>query len=287
MPEDPFPDAGPGGPEEPDGSGLPPAAGGSGPDPAEDAFPPEWPEQGLYVCLPAEELTLTGFAQGGRADTMEPGPLLATVAEAVTGPDGPGLSGLDDDQLMGIISAGRRLESRAAWIQMAAMAEFAARRPALSSRGVGTTADRAAEFAADELANELHLTAQSAAGQFDYASTVADRLPQTFATLRAGRIHPVHVRIIADEISMLNDDDAAKADRLLAAAAVGKTFGELRYAAHRLVLKLDRVPTQPQTQASGPGPLHEVHRPGLRSLGRGLRPGPHPALAPGRADLPV
>jgi hypothetical protein len=40
------------------------------------------------VCLPAEQVTLAGFAQGGEADTMAPGPLLATVVHAVTGPDG-------------------------------------------------------------------------------------------------------------------------------------------------------------------------------------------------------
>jgi hypothetical protein len=41
-----------------------------GPDDAEpDGFPPDQdvpgPEQGLYITLPAEQLTLTGFNQGG------------------------------------------------------------------------------------------------------------------------------------------------------------------------------------------------------------------------------
>ncbi len=73
----------------------------------------------------------------------------------------------------------------------------------------------------------------------DYASTVARRLPQAFAALAAGRIHPVHLRIIEDETSILSDADAAKADAVLAGAAPGMTFGELRSAAHKLVLKLD------------------------------------------------
>ena len=47
-------------------------------------------QQGLYVCLPAEQLTLVGFAQGGEADTMAPGPLLAAVVHTVTGQDGSG-----------------------------------------------------------------------------------------------------------------------------------------------------------------------------------------------------
>jgi hypothetical protein len=220
MPQDPFPGPGPDD-AEPDGSPLPPAA--------EDEDGPG-PEQGLYVCLPAEHLTLSGFAQGGAADTMPPGALLGTVVEAVTGEDGTGLPGCSDDQLMGIISAARRQQSRSAWTQLAAMREFAARHAA------GTPEDA---FAADELAAELHLTPLSAAEQIEFAATVARRLPKAFAALAAGRIHPVHLRIIEDETSILSDADAATADALLAEAAPGMTFGEVRSAAHKLVLKLD------------------------------------------------
>jgi hypothetical protein len=197
--------------------------------------------QGLYVCLPAEQLTLAGFAQGGEADTMAPGPLLAAVVHAVAGEDGSGLGGCSDDQLMGIISAARRMESRAAWTLLAATAEFAARHD-------GTRPDDA--FAADELAAELHLTALSAQGQMDYASTVATRLPATFAALAAGRVHPVHVRIIEDEASILSAADAATADAILAEAAPGMTFGELRSAAHKLVLQLDPEAVQKRKEAA-------------------------------------
>jgi|HubBroStandDraft_4_1064222.scaffolds.fasta_scaffold822548_1 hypothetical protein len=62
MPQHPFPDPGPDN-EEPDRSPLLPAAEGDGPA-----------EQGLYLCLPPEQLTLAGFAQNGEADTMAPGP---------------------------------------------------------------------------------------------------------------------------------------------------------------------------------------------------------------------
>lgn len=91
MPREPFPDRRPDDPE-PAGSGWrrvdegDPGSGGQAPD------------QGLFVCLPAEELTLAGFAQDGRADTMAPGALLATVLDAVVGEGGSGLAGLADDQ---------------------------------------------------------------------------------------------------------------------------------------------------------------------------------------------
>ena len=225
MPQHPFPDPGPGA-EEPDRSPLPPAAAEDGPD--DDRAGPA--EQGLYVCLPPEQLTLAGFAQGGETDTMTPGPLLAAVVDTVTGPDGGGLAGCSDDQLAGIISAARRLQSRHAWTELAALAEFAARHS-----GSGP----ADEFAAVELAYELHLSPQSAAGQMSYAATAAARLPATFAALAAGQIHPVHVRIIEDETRFLTGQDAATADAALAASAPGQTYGELRHAARKLILTLD------------------------------------------------
>src|SRR3984957_11412489 len=205
-----------------------------GPDDAEpDGFPPDLdgpgPEQGLFVTLPAEHLTLSGFCQGGASDTMAPGALLATVVEAVTGQDGAGLAGCSDDQLLGIISAARRLESRVAWTVMAAVGEYA--------RRAGTGVE--GEFAADELASELHMSQQGAAGQMDYATEVPKRLPKTFAALAAGLIHPIHLRIIEEETRFLSAADAAKADAVLAGSAPGQTYGELRYAARKLVLTLD------------------------------------------------
>jgi Domain of unknown function (DUF222) len=230
MPREPFPDRKP---DEPD------------PD------PPEWrrvgetepssdgqiPEQGLFVCLPAEELTLDGFAQGGRSDTMAPGPLLATILEAITGDDGSGLAALADDQLIGVLSGIRRMEARAVWGQLAVMAEVARRRPATRPGDSGQYGF--SDFAPDEVAAELRLSVQSAAGQMMYAVAVEDRLPCSFAALAAGKICPVHLRIIDDETRILSPELAAAADEILAEAAQSKTFGELRYAAHRLVLKLD------------------------------------------------
>src|SRR5689334_330845 len=108
MAHHPIPSA-PGDPEEPGDSSLPSGVPEDGDGPEDEG---EFPaQQGLFVCLPAEQLTLAGFAQNGEADTMAPGGLLATVVQAVTGEDAAGLAGCDEDQLAGIISAGRRLES--------------------------------------------------------------------------------------------------------------------------------------------------------------------------------
>jgi hypothetical protein len=225
MSAEPFPEHGHAG-DEPEGSAALPAG--------EDGWD-EGAQQGLYVTLPAEELTLEGFAENGRADTMRPGPLLAAILSALAGEDGKGLAGLSDDQLIGFLSGARRMESLAAWTQMAALREFAGRHPTTGPCGQPGVS----EFAADEVASAFRLTWHSAADQITYACAVASRLPETFAMLAAGKIHPVHVRIIEDETSILSAADAAIADEKLAEAARSKTFGELRSAAHRLVMRLD------------------------------------------------
>jgi hypothetical protein len=208
------------GPDEPQGSGLPGEQDEDGWDEAESIA------QGLYITLPAEELTLEGFAEGGRTDTMAPGPLLAMVLDTMAGEAGEGMAQLSDDQLIGFLSGTRRMESRLAWAQMAALAELASR-------------PRRQDFAAGEVAAAFHLTWLSAAGEIGYSSTVARRLPVTFAALAAGRLHPVHVKIIEDAAGVLSDQDAAIADAELAEAAPSRTYGELRRAAGRLVGRPD------------------------------------------------
>ena len=114
---------------------------------------------------------------------------------------------------------------------MTAVGEFTAR---------NTDEPGVAEFAADQLPTELHLTvAPRPPGRWTTPSTVTCLLLATCAALRAGRIHPVHVRIIEDETQVLSAEDVAKADAVLAEAAGSLTFGKLRAAAHRLVLELD------------------------------------------------
>ena len=227
MLQDPFPD-----PDPADDSGEP----DDGPEP-DDGLPPgglddEGPQQGLFLSVPAGHFDPDRFTQSGPAAEMPPDSLLATIMDTVTSPDGPGVAGLGDDQLIGVIAAARRLESRAAWYVLAAEAEFTA-------RAKRENEELAPEFAADELACELHLTAGSAARQMDYADTVTARLPRCLAALRDGRMHPVHLRIIEEETRILSAEDAAKADAVLAEIAGSLTYGKLRSAVHRLVLELD------------------------------------------------
>ncbi len=299
MSPEPFPDDGPGAPEPggPAGPGEQPAPGNAPRDlapqdggrPEDDWDAEDWdafgaaqeaagewqvPPQWRTGDLTARDLSEAGFGGDGQADQMPPGPVLATLVDAAA--DAKALAALSDDELIGVIAAARRTEARAVWAGMAATAEFAARRQeAPTSRGC---------FGADELAGRLNLTWQSAAGQMTYAELVARRLPRTFAALGAGLIHPVHVRIIEDETSILSGADAAAADEKLAAAAQSMTFGRLRYAAHRLVLTLDAGTAGDLVAAAARHPrtrwcLTVVHPDGTAAA-HGCAPGRHPGPPP-------
>ncbi|MDR0344375.1 MAG: hypothetical protein LBI49_14945, partial [Nocardiopsaceae bacterium] len=66
-----------------------------------------------------------GFASGGNADTLLPGPVLAGLAcRAWAG----GLAGLSDDEMIGLLRAGRRLASWSAALELAAAGEVMGRR---------------------------------------------------------------------------------------------------------------------------------------------------------------
>src|ERR1700734_3546410 len=156
MSQEPFSGNGPGG-EEPEGPApLPgaengsqdtpePAPGpagsgpGSGGPPPGDGWeaPPEEPAQGLYICLPAEQGDLAGFADGTAERPIAPGPLLAEVVTAVTGGDRAGLAQVSEDCLFSVLSAGRRMASWGTWLELAAMHELAVRHPAAPGRAAG------------------------------------------------------------------------------------------------------------------------------------------------------
>jgi hypothetical protein len=135
---DPEPDA-----PEPSGSGSRPvpAAGNDGASrpsrPAEPPWSSDEEDSAAYLgelmaaAAAGEELTAgdisgAGFGQGGTAEQMHPGPVLATLVHAAT-TDEKVLATLSDDDLIGVIAAVRRIGSFAAWAEMTAIREFATR----------------------------------------------------------------------------------------------------------------------------------------------------------------
>ena len=111
------------------------------PDWVPDRVPEEWEVEGPAVSLslgdaagldPALLAAITGpdglggnalcaaYEQDQAADVLRPGPVLAALTEQAAA----GLGRLDDEQLMGALSAARRLENRAAYLQTVMIAEF-------------------------------------------------------------------------------------------------------------------------------------------------------------------
>ena len=181
----------------------------------------------------------SGFGSGEVLDTLVPGPSLAGMTDAVTG-DGE-LGRLDDDELIGVLRAWRRLESWSAAGTLSAVAELARRRPAERTAPAqpGAFPEQMSEFLTDEIGAALTLTAQAANGCLDLALDLAIRLPETARALREGRIDYLKARLIAEALRALSDEDARTVEGRILPAAGQQTTGQLRVALARAVLAVD------------------------------------------------
>jgi Domain of unknown function (DUF222) len=178
------------------------------------------------------------FGQGAAADALRPGPILAALTEQAVSD----AATLTDDQLTGALQAARRLKSRDAWQETMLVAEFGRRRAArlqeAKARGV-PPGRRPGEFPGDELAAELLITANQAAGRIEADLELTARLPNTLAGMAAGVISADRADTIAAATVFLSDEDAARADEILAAAAPGLRVDQLGRKAAALEMKLD------------------------------------------------
>jgi Domain of unknown function (DUF222) len=173
-----------------------------------------------------------GFASGGVADAMPPGPPLARLASGATA---DGCSPLGESELIGVLCAWQRLTSWAQAGQAAAVIALADRR-ARQSRELDNPHLR--EHVGDEIAAALRLTGRSSGRLLDVASALS-RLPEVLAALQAGQIDWAKACLFADLLAGLSGDDAQAIARKLLAQAGGMTTGQLRAALARAVLEVD------------------------------------------------
>jgi len=198
---------------------------------AADLGVPGWEAADLHD--PSDDPPLgVPFADGGWADGLAPDPVLATLVDLV---QRDGLGKLDDDQLTGVLQAANRLAAWSAAARLTAVSALAARREA-AGRVSGDW--RPFDHADDEIAVALTLTRRSAGRLLDLALEL-DRLPLTRAALAAGLIDERRAEVIAEELSGLDDTDAAVVEKLIIGAAAGLTTGQLRALARRAVLSAD------------------------------------------------
>ncbi len=178
------------------------------------------------------------FARDRSADAMRPGPVLAALTEQAAGD----LGRLTDNQVIGAMSAARRLAARAAWLELTAVAEFTRRREAQLADAAARRVPRGCrdgEFPDAELGMELVTSPGAARDQMDLAGDLQTRLPRTWAALGAGVIDEYRARLIWRPTRSLSDADAARADEILAALAPGLRYDQLARKATAVAMKLD------------------------------------------------
>lgn len=189
-----------------------------------------------------------GFAEGGPLDVLEPGPALAgfladafaarppSAADVAARPaTARGLSGLTDDELVGVLRGARRMASLAAAQEIEAVIELAGRRAAQSSRGNGSDP---IEHLSDEVAAALTLTPRAAADIVGLSGELA-RLPAVLTAMNAGVIDRDRGRVFAEELASLDDARAHAIAAEVLPIAGGLTTGQLRYRLRLLVKAAD------------------------------------------------
>jgi hypothetical protein len=203
------------------------------------------------TAVPITSRPGSGFEAGGALDTCAPSESLARLADAVTR-DGR-LAQLNDDELIGVVRAWRRLESWCSAGTLAVIAELARRRPAErttpaapgqfpAQRTVpapGQFPAQLSEFISDEVAAALTLSRRTADAYLDLALDLALRLPATARALHEGIIDYPKARLIADLTRILSDEDARAVEARILPAAGDQTTAQLRAAVSRAVIAVD------------------------------------------------
>jgi len=174
-----------------------------------------------------------GFGHGESLDELRPGPVLAAAVSAVADTD---LSGMNEDELLGLVKAARRMAAWAGWAQTVAEAEYADRHtewdPAVQQEVVS-------DLASQELAQEIPLSGGAARDELDRSRAATHRLPRCLELANAGVLDPFGMRIICEATAGVDPELIAKADRLIAEAAAGKTPGQLRRLCTLVVMATD------------------------------------------------
>jgi uncharacterized protein DUF222 len=173
---------------------------------------------------------LAEFAKGRAGDTCPPGAGLATLVEELSGPDWRCV-GATDDELIGLLGRWEALESWVAAGKLGVVRELIRRRarpgldgglpmhgnlPGLWEEGLG-----------HEVSGGLEISLRAADKLVALAWDLQARLPGIGAALAGGVISPLKAQIVSDELSVLDDEDAAAAEKLVLDQLAGQTPGQV------------------------------------------------------------
>jgi hypothetical protein len=177
---------------------------------------------------PVRDARLAGFVKGGVWDGCPPSAVLAAVAEEVSGP-GWRCPGATDDELAGLVRRWAAVESWASAGKLGVVGEMARREMAAGagSGWQGEVLGTGSESLCHELSMSLAVSAQSAEKLVWLAREAGERLPGIGALLAGGVLTQSKVRVLAEELSVLSDADAAEAEGLIIGRLAGRTPAQL------------------------------------------------------------
>lgn len=219
-------------PGVPGGSANAPSPGPRpGPGPGAGPNPSAGPSLGPLAADGDRDPRLAGFAEGGPGDTCPPGAALAAVLEDLSGPRWR-CPDATDGELIGLLGRWDALESWAQAGKLGVIRELIRRRarPGLPDGVVpmhGDLPDRWADGLEHEVSAALSISLRSADNLTVFAWDLQARLPGTGAALAAGTLSPVKARIISDELKVLDDEQAAEAEKLILGRLGARTPAQL------------------------------------------------------------
>ncbi|WP_246127815.1 HNH endonuclease signature motif containing protein [Amycolatopsis rhizosphaerae] len=132
------------------------------------------------------------------------------------------IADLDRDDVLSLIAAAEACSNAYQAVKLAAVA-------ALGD----------ADSVAKEVALELHYGARQAEGQVSLARDLAQRLPATFEAMRQGAVDPYRASKVADQTSVLADEQAREVDARVAGKITTRDATSVRRLVNRTVARVD------------------------------------------------
>ncbi|WAL69214.1 DUF222 domain-containing protein [Amycolatopsis cynarae] len=132
------------------------------------------------------------------------------------------IADLDRDDVLSLITAAEVCSNACQAVKLAAVA------------ALGDS-----DSVAKEVALELHYGARQAEGQVSLARDLAQRLPATFEAMRRGAVDPYRASKMADQTSVLTDEQAREVDALVAGKIATRDATSVRRLVNRTVARID------------------------------------------------
>jgi hypothetical protein len=231
-------------------SQAPDSGHGTGGQPGRDAGLPGGPP-GIPGPRRGRDPRLAGFAQGGPWDACPPGPELAVAAAEVSGP-GWRCAGATDDELIGLLGRWAAVESWATAGKLGVVRELIRRRaiPVPGTAGPGGLPEAWEDEVDHEVAAALGISPQAAGKLVNLAWVLEARLPGIGARLADGTLSFIKAKLIADELTVLDDAHIAAAEQMVLADLAGKTPGQLAKLAALAVAAVDPEGTRKRRECA-------------------------------------